>query len=47
MWISADALNGYVSALEIYTGKKTDQVEQGLGAKVVKCLTEHIPSHIL
>ena len=33
---------GNVSCLEIYTGKKTDRVEQGLGAKVVKCLTEEL-----
>ncbi len=38
----ADALNGYVSAFEVYTGKKGDRVEQGLGSKVVKGLTDDL-----
>ena len=39
MWVLADSSNGYFSHLEIYTGKKGDQVERGLGSQVVKELT--------
>ena len=35
----ADAESGYASAFEVYTGKKGDSVEQGLGSKVVLSLT--------
>ena len=42
VWMRAEALNGYVSAFEVYTGKKGDSVEHGLGAKVVKILTEDL-----
>ena len=38
----ANAENGYVSALDVYTGKKGDNVEKGLGSKVVKCLTKEL-----
>ena len=38
----ADAESGYVSAFEVYTGKKGDSVEQGLGSKVVLSLTEDL-----
>ncbi len=40
VWMRADAVNGYVSGLEVYTGKKGNSAEKGLGANVVKCLTE-------
>ena len=38
----AEALNRYVSAFEVYTGTKEDSVERGLGADVVKSLTEDL-----
>ena len=37
-WMLADSHTGYVSGFEIYTGKKGDTVEKGLGASVVKTL---------
>ena len=40
MW--AEAENGYVSAFEVYTGKKGDSVEHGLGATVVKNLSNDL-----
>ena len=42
VWMRADALNGYVSAFEVYVGKKGDSVEHDLGGKVVKILTEEL-----
>ena len=42
VWMRADALSGYVSAFEVYTGKKAGCVEKGLGASVVKTLTEDL-----
>ena len=42
VWMRADANNGYVSAFEVYTGKKGNTAEKGLGAKVVKGLTEQL-----
>ena len=39
MWVLADSSNGYFSCLDIYTGKKGNQVERGLGSRVVKELT--------
>ena len=50
VWARADADNGYVSAFEVYTGRKGNTREKGLGAAVVKRLTAitwHIPSRIL
>ena len=41
-WVRADAVTGYVSAFEVYTGRKGDTVEKGLGANVVKSLCESI-----
>ena len=38
VWIRAEAVNGYVSGFEVYMGKKSDSVEKGLGATVVKTL---------
>ena len=35
VWVLADSSNGYFSRLEVYTGKKGDRVEEGLGARVV------------
>ena len=42
VWVRADADSGYVSAFEVYTGKKGNTAEKGLGAKVVKFLREHL-----
>lgn len=42
VWMRAEALNGYVSAFEVYTSKKGESVEHGLGAKVVKSLTKDL-----
>ena len=39
VWVLGDSLNGYFSCLEIYTGKKGNTVEHGLGGHVVKDLT--------
>ena len=49
IWIAADASNGYVSSLDVYTGRKGDNTEKGLGASVVKSLTaalHHLYHHI-
>ena len=46
----AAAESGYVSALEVYTGKERDNVEQGLDSKVVLSLTsseEYLQTHSL
>ena len=40
VWVLADSSNGYFSRLDVYTGKKGDSVEKGLGARVVKDLTQ-------
>ena len=42
VWMRADANNGYVSAFEVYTSKKGNTAEKGLGVKVVKGLTEQL-----
>ena len=42
IWMRADGKNGYVSEFEVYTGKKGDQVEKGLGEGVVRRLTHNI-----
>ena len=39
VWVAADSTNGYFSRFEIYTGKKDNTTEHGLGARVVKTLT--------
>ena len=41
VWMLADS-NGYVSTFEVYTGKKGNTTERGLGANVVLSLTESI-----
>ena len=38
VWMLADAHTGYVYSLEVYTGKKGDTVEKGLGASVIHTL---------
>ena len=42
IWMRADSMNGYVSEFEVYTGKKNGTTEKGLGASVVKSLSEKI-----
>ena len=39
VWVLADSINSYFSRLEVYTGKQPDQVETGLGSRVVWSLT--------
>ena len=41
-WVWADAKNGIMCELSVYTGKENDQPETNLGAKVVKRLTRNI-----
>ena len=41
-WVRADAKNGIMCELSVYTGKKNDQPGTNLGAKVVKRLTRNI-----
>ena len=36
--------NGYLSAFQVYTGKQGDTIETGLGAEVVKNLTQDLKS---
>lgn len=42
VWMLADAINGYVSSFDVYTGKKRNKPEEGLGARVIKSLTKHL-----
>ena len=42
IWMRAEAVNGYVSALKVYTGKTGKGVEHGLGSSVVKHLSEDL-----
>ena len=42
VWARADANNGYISAFKVYTGRKGNTTEKGLGAAVVKGLTEQL-----
>ena len=39
VWVATYSTNGYFSQFEVYTGKKDNTIEQGLGARVVKTLT--------
>ena len=39
VWVAADSTNGYFSRFDVYTGKKGNTTEHGLGARVVKTLT--------
>ena len=39
VWILGDSTNGYFSHMDIHTGRKGNEVEKGLGANVVKELT--------
>ena len=40
VWAMSDAVNGYVSEFQVYTGKNKDTVERNLGSSVVKTLTQ-------
>lgn len=42
VWVRADAVNGYVSQLEVYMGKVGETAEKGLGKHVVEKLTRHL-----
>ena len=42
VWVLGDSRNGYFSKFEVYTGKKGNSPEQGLGARVVKDLTSDL-----
>ena len=42
VWVLADATNGYVSNLKVYTGKSEETSEDGLGGSVVKHLCKEI-----
>ena len=42
MWVRADAVSGYVSELDVYTGKVAGERELSLGGNVVKRLTRNI-----
>ena len=42
VWMRADAVSGYVSAFQVYSGKKGNSTEKALGSKVVKHLTEEL-----
>ena len=33
VWVRGDAINGYISELEVYAGKTTEKGEKGLGKK--------------
>ena len=46
VWAQADAKTGFVSSFEVYTEKKGDKVETGLGASVVKNLTTHLHNQL-
>ena len=45
VWVRADAVNGYVCEIEVYTGKTEGERELGLGGNVVKRLTRNITGH--
>ena len=42
VWVAADSTNGDSSRSEVYTGKKNNTTEHGLGARVVKTLTSDL-----
>ena len=42
VWVAADSTNGYFSRFEVYTGKKKNTIEHGLGPRVVKTLTSDL-----
>jgi hypothetical protein len=42
VWVLADATNGYISRLQVYTGKSGTTTEDGLGGTIVKNLCKDI-----
>lgn len=40
VWALADAINGFVSMFQVYTGKQGNTEQKGLGANVVTTLTK-------
>ena len=42
MWVHADSHNGYISHFDVYTGKRGDTAQVGLGGSVVKHLTQDL-----
>uniref|UniRef100_A0A1X7V767 PiggyBac transposable element-derived protein domain-containing protein n=1 Tax=Amphimedon queenslandica TaxID=400682 RepID=A0A1X7V767_AMPQE len=42
VWTLSNGKTGYVSQFEVYTGKKGNSVENGLGASVVMNLSSHL-----
>ena len=42
MWCRCNSTSGYLFQFNLYTGKKTGHVEQGLGESVVLSLTAQI-----
>ena len=40
VWLLADSSNGYISNFQVYTRKRGDNIQKGLGANVVKTLTK-------
>ena len=42
VWVLTDSPNGYFQKFEVYSGKKGDSIEKGLGATVVKSLTSEL-----
>ena len=42
VWVLADSHNGYVSRVQVYTGKDGSRTEEGLGANVVQSLCENL-----
>ncbi len=40
VWVLGDSTNGYVSRLEVYTGKDGNRSKDGLGANVVRTLCD-------
>ena len=40
IWMAVDAENGFVTNLEVHTGKKEGSIEKGLGSSVVQSLTK-------
>ena len=45
IWMLVDSATGYVLKFTVYEGKTGNSVERGLGAKVVKRLTEHLQKY--
>lgn len=42
VWGMADANNGFMAKVQVYTGKSTEHTDDGLGARVIKHLTSHL-----